>query len=139
MAHKMKLSFSKTKLSQSKNRGSRFLLRRDRKHIVFVNPLDTPGGLGLEPDQDARRQLVPNLRPFFTRGSDGIGRPNPANNLPSTPPSNSTAAIQVICGSHWHTKAQWQNTVQGPTVLIVSLQPTQFFFAQIGLLTQSHA
>ena len=63
----------------------RFLLRRYGKNVVFINPFDTPGGLGLEPDQDARRQLVPNLRRLLTRHSDGIRMPDPANDFPSTP------------------------------------------------------
>ena len=63
----------------------RFLLRSYWKNVVFINPLDTPGGLGLEPDQDARRQLVPNLRRLLTRPSNGIRGPDPAYDLPSTP------------------------------------------------------
>ena len=63
----------------------RFLLRRYWKNVVFINPLGTPGGLGLEPDQDARRQLVPNLRRLLTRPSNGIRGPDPAYDLPSAP------------------------------------------------------
>ena len=63
----------------------RFLLRRYWKNVVFINPLGTPGGLGLEPDQDARRQLVPNLRHLLTRPSNGIRGPDPAYDLPSAP------------------------------------------------------
>ena len=51
------------------------------KNAVFINPFDTPGGLGLEPDQDARRQLVPNLRRLLTRPSNGIRTPGPANDF----------------------------------------------------------
>jgi len=59
----------------------RFLLRRYWKNVVFINPLDTPGGLGLEPDQDARWQLVPNLRRLLPCPSGGIRGPDPGSGV----------------------------------------------------------
>ena len=37
--------------------------------------------LVLKPDQDARRQLVPNLRRLLARPSNGIRTPDPANDF----------------------------------------------------------
>ena len=42
-----------------------FFLRRYGEHVVFIDPVDAPGGFGIEANQDARRQLVPNLCLFL--------------------------------------------------------------------------
>ena len=73
-----------------------FLLRRDRVHVVFVQPIDAPSFLGLKADEDAGWQLVPYIPLFsglFSSPFLSILCPDPCNHSARTPTQNSAFAV----------------------------------------------